>query len=354
MPAEPRITLLGPQRDPRLPQVVRARGLRSGRFAMVTAGWRDRENDDTLLSELLGGRTVNLQLWTRMQQLWEEDPELDAADRERRRVLTELQELYVIGLQQSVEAVHRITEHRPRVPAVREAALEDVLSILRSLDERHLERVNDVHQTFYERYQPQHRPAVVRGRFAVGQLIAGCDAVVIPGGHVGVLLGALHLFNLGPALGYVHEEEQPDGSVVGSPRVYRPVIAWGAGAMALTERVFLFHDFSVVAPGISELLMEGLCLTKGLIALPSAKDRLDLRDLPSTRSLVLRSAPLVPVLLDVGTQVVLGEDGRLPAGARVLGPDGRARKLAPEDPGGPQGAGEPQDDEPAPDQEEPA
>lgn len=329
MPAEPRITLLGPQRDPRLPQVRRALGLREARFATITAGWRDRESDDGLLVELLGGNTVNLHLWTRMQQLWEADPELDHADRERRRRLTEMQELYVIGLQQAVEAVHRITARKPVLPEIQEMALADVLDILRDMDERHRQRVEEVHLEFYERYQPQHRPAVLEGRARVGQLIADCDAVVIPGGHVGVLLGAMHIFNVAPALAYPHEQEREDGSVVRTPRVYRPVLAWGAGAMALTERVFLFHDFSVVNPGISELLMDGMGLTQGLIALPNAKDRIDLNNLPSTRSLAGRCAPRVPVLLDAGARVTLTEDGELPESgtARVLTEDGRAVRL---------------------------
>ncbi|WP_158288543.1 hypothetical protein [Ornithinimicrobium flavum] len=138
----------------------------------------------------------------------------------------------------------------------------------------------------------------------------------------------MHIFNLAPALAAPHEEEQ-DGEVVTTARVYRPVLAWGAGAMALTERVVLFHDFSVVAPGISELLMDGMGLTRGLVAFPNAKDRLDLTDLPSTRSLVSRCTPRVPVLLDEGAQVTLTADGELPGTgkARVLTADGRATKL---------------------------
>lgn len=331
MPGEPRITLLGPQRNPRLPKVRRDLGLRTTRFATITAGWRDREGDDELLSELLGGDTINLQLWTRMQQVWEADPELEKADRRRRRVLTEMQELYVIGLQQAVEGVHRITARTPRLPELQQLALDDTLEILRDMDERHRRRVSEVHLEFYERYQPQHRDHVAAARIRVGQLIAECGAVAIPGGHVGVLLGALHLFNLAPALGYPHKVEQEDGTVVTTPRLYRPVLAWGAGAMALTERVFLYHDFAVVHPGISEVLMDGIGLTRGLVALPSAKDRINLKDVPSSRSFARRMAPRVALLLDEGARVTLTQDGELPAsGMRILTQDGHARKVVAE------------------------
>lgn len=316
MHTDPRITLLGPQRNPRLKQVVRSLGLRDSRFATITAGWRDREGEDDLLNELLGQQTVNLRLWALMQRLWEADPELEAADRERRLVLSEMQRLYVIGLEQAVETLYRLRAHKARAPWVKEQALADTLQVLRELDDTHVERVAEVHEVFYQRLEPHHRPAVVEARARVGGLIADCDAVVIPGGHVGVLLGALHIFNLAPAMA---SPAPTDGT---GPRLYRPVIAWGAGAMALTERVLLFYDNSVSSPGVSEVLMDGLGLTRGLVALPSAKDRLDVKDRLRMRTLAERSAPRVPLPLDEGAMVTLTPDGRLPEGARVVGTDG--------------------------------
>lgn len=330
MPTDPRITLLGPQRTPLLRQVVESLGLKGARFATITAGWQDRESEDDLLNELLDHRTVNLGLWALMQRLWEADPELAAADRERRQVLGEMQALYLLGVEQAAEALIRLRDYEPRYPGVKEVALSDTMSVMRELDERHVERVAEVHEEFYARVEPQHRPAVQQVRAHVGQLIADCDAVVIPGGHVGVLLGALHIFNLAPALA---SPRPPASADQAAPAVYRPVIAWGAGAMALTERVLLFYDNSVTSPGVSEVLMNGLALTHGLVALPSAKDRLDIRNKDRMAALVVRSAPRVPLLLDEGVSVTLTADGRLPDGAPVVGEDGsptRYRSTAPD------------------------
>lgn len=321
--AAARITFLGPQRNPRVPHVVRHLGLRGKRFGMITAGWRDRESEDGLLGDLLGGNTVNLRLWGLMQQLWEADPELAAADQRRRTVHTEMQELYLIGLEQAKEAINKIYAHDPRAPRVVDEALADVIDVIRGLDERHLERVAELNQTFYDRYQPQHRDAVVAARFRVGRVVAGCDAIAITGGHVGVLMGALHVFNLGPALA-----SPPDPDTVADaddppvPTLLRPVLAWGAGAMALTERVLLFYDRSVTSPGVSELLMEGLGLTRGIVALPSPKDRLAMKDKRRLSLLARRAAPRRPLLLDERAAVTLTADGRLPDDARVLGLDG--------------------------------
>ena len=320
--SDPRITLLGPQREPRLEQVMDGLGLRGARVATITAGWRDREAEDGMLTDLLGGRALNLRLWERMQQMWEADPELARADVARRRVLTEMQELYLIGLQHAVEALDRIRAHEPRDQAVQQMAVEDTLRILRELDERHVARVSELHEEFYATYAPQHREVVVRGRTEVARLVAECDAVVITGGHVGVLLGALHIFNLAPVLAYAVPDPGQDSSGAVHARVRRPVVAWGAGAMALTERVLLFYDDSVVAPGVAEVLMDGLGLTRGLVALPSARDRLDAKNSARMHTLASRCFPRLPLPLDAGDQVTLTAEGRVPRGARVIGDQG--------------------------------
>lgn len=317
---DPRISLLGPQREPRLEAVITGLGLAPARVATVTAGWRDREAEDEVLDGLLGGRSVNLRLWQRMQQMWDSDPELAQADVQRRRVLTEMQELYLIGLQQAVEGLARIRAHQPRDRGVQELAVEDTLRIMRQLDESHVARVAELHDEFYATYEPQHRDVVVEGRRQVAAIVQECDAVVITGGHVGVLLGALHIFNLAPVLAYAVDDPTDERGM--HARVRRPVIAWGAGAMALTERVLLFYDDSVVAPGVAEMLMNGLGLTRGLIALPSARDRLELKNADRMRTLASRCAPRLPLLLDAGDQVTLTPDGRIPRGARVVGDQG--------------------------------
>jgi hypothetical protein len=345
--ADPRITLLGPQREPRVPKVAERLGLRGRRFATITAGWRDREVEDELLAELLGGNTVNLRLWGLMQQVWERDPELAEGDRRRRVIHTEMQELYLIGLEQAAEAIRRIREHTPRDERVAEMAVEDVLEVMRALDARHLERVADLTHTFYARYQPQHRDAVVDGRFRVGRAIADCEAIAITGGHVGVLMGALHLFNLAPALA----APAVGAPVPGPPVLLRPVLAWGAGAMALTERVLLFHDHAVSGPPVSELLMSGLGLTRGIVALPSPKDRLDMRNPGRMAVLARRAAPRHALLLEEGVDVTLTSRGCLPAGVRVLDRNGTVVTYQPQDgpdtaaPGTPEPEPEPQGQE---------
>ncbi|MGO0575797.1 hypothetical protein [Ornithinimicrobium panacihumi] len=314
------ITLLGPQRNPRLRSVISTLDLEGRHFATITAGWRDREDEDALLVEELGGRTTNLLLWNLMQQVWEADPELARADRERRTRMGELQSLYLIGVEQAAAGLQRIHGHQGSDELIREIAVRDAFAIIRDMDERHLARVEELHHDYFDRYQPQHRDAVAHARYLVGEAINGTDAVVITGGHVGVLLGAMHLFNIGPALAGM--DADVEGRAVSTPNLYRPIIAWGAGAMVLTERVLLFYDNSVTSPGVSEMLMRGLGLTRGIVALPSARDRLDLKDSLRMRLLAERCRPATPLLLDEHAEVTLRPDGTLPPGARMVAPDG--------------------------------
>ncbi|HKJ12771.1 MAG TPA: hypothetical protein VJ976_10350 [Ornithinimicrobium sp.] len=305
MPTDAHITLLGPQRTPRLGQVVAALGLSDARFGTINAGWREREPDDELLSETLNHNTVNLRLWHRMQQVWESDPELAQADAERRRVIEEMQELYLLGLDHALCALLELQSHAPRHPRVRETAIQDAEAIVRDLDRRHLLRIDQAYGEFWDRWRPHERDSTARAREAVARDLAQTQAVVITGGHVGVLLGALHLFNIGPSLDV-------------------PVIAWGAGAMVLTERVVLFHDRAAHGPAVAELYGTGLGLVRDTVALPSPRERLSLGDRHRMGLLARRFQPAQALLLGSGVSVHIGYDGRLPSGAPVLLADGSA------------------------------
>ena len=108
------VTLLGPQRTPRVDGVLASLGLTGARAAVINAGWREREPEDELLVGLAGGNAVNLRLWHRMQEVWDADPEFAAADRTRRVVLEEMQDLYVIALDHVIDALHAMRGRAPR------------------------------------------------------------------------------------------------------------------------------------------------------------------------------------------------------------------------------------------------
>jgi hypothetical protein len=301
-----RVTLLGPQRRPTLDSVVASLSL-DGPFATITAGWQEREQDDGELSERLGRRDVNLLLYRRWLDVLERDPEFAAADRRLRAVLEEMQDIYLLRLDYAMRAVYAV-QRRNGDDEIRDGALTDAIASVRELDAAHLHRVSEVRLEFYQARQPHNRPVIAEHRDEVSRLLGDAAALVLAGGHVGVLADVLHLFNVAAAL-------------------RSPVIAWSAGAMALTDRIVLFNDRAPQGPGHPEGYGSGLSLLRNLVLLPHARARLLLDDAPRMAIFARRFAPARCILLETGTRIDTDGDGGCPPDARVLAEDGRVTSL---------------------------
>ena len=82
-----------------------------------------------------------------------------------------------------------------------------------------------------------------------------------------------------------------------------PVIAWSAGAMAVSERVVLFHDSPPQGAGNPEVLDAGLGLGRQLVALPHARRRLRLGDPLRVSLFARRFAPSTCAVLEEGARL---------------------------------------------------
>ena len=196
-----RVILLGPQRRPTVDAVARSLGLPGpgNQVATITAGWQEREPDDQELSTLLGARAVNLSLYRRWLDVQDRDPQYAAAERELAGTLAELQDLYLLRLDYALQAVYAV--QRRSGPALGGEALAEAVAAVRELDAAHLRRVDNVRGEFFQRLPPHDRPVIAGHRAAVAGILGEAGALVIAGGHVGVLAEVLHLFNVAAALG---------------------------------------------------------------------------------------------------------------------------------------------------------
>ena len=311
-----RIILLGPQRRPTVDTAVRllatlrepADRPADGPVATVNAGWLEREADDGELSRVLGGRDVNLRLYQRWLDVQERDPEYVAGERRLSAILAELADLYLLRLDHALEAVYAL-QRREDGDRLRSEAVFDAVGAVRELDAAHLRRVNEARLEFFDRLRPHDRPVIAEHRAAVADVLGSASVLILAGGHVGVLADVLHLFNVAAAL---------NGA---------PVIAWSAGAMALTDRIVLFHDRAPQGPGHPEVWGSGLSVVRDVVLLPHARARLLLDDAPRMAVLARRFAPARCVPLEAGTRLEPGADGSWPAGTRVLGEDGHVSAL---------------------------
>ncbi len=315
----PTLTLLGPQRRrPTLDAAVGRLGAASppgggaSRIAAVTAGWQEREAEIEEMREHLSSPVVDLRLHRRCEQAFSEDPELFHAHRARQDRLRSMHRLYRYRLDFALEPARDLLR-RAGDAELLEPEKESAIAAIRALDRQYLRRIAEVHRAFEQAHPPGRHPALERQRAEVAAILDDSAALLIAGGHVAVLVNRLRLFRFA---------ELAAG---------KPIIAWSAGAMALGERIVLFHDSPPQGAGNAEVLDLGLGLIPGLLPLPHAERRLRLDDPFRVELFARRFAPDVCLLLDDGDAVTL--DGRRwqPAGAvaaRRLTPGGRVEELA--------------------------
>lgn len=305
------VTLLGPQRlAPMLGEVVADLGL-DGPLAVITAGWQEREREDEELLSHLGGRGVNLSLYHRALDVFLDDSELAEAISRRQRKLKDLQEMYRLRLGHALDVVREL-HHRTAVSTeIVVWSAQRAMAAVRELDAEHLEHQQEVHQSFRELWQPRQRPALVRHCAEVAEIMDRCQGVLIAGGHVAVLLNRLRLFGL--------------ADLVAGKRI----IAWSAGAMALSQRVVLFHDSPPQGRGYAEVLESGLGLTTGVIPFPNARHRLNLGDPDRVTLISRRFEPDLCLAMNEGARLDWnGERGWQPVSRIVrLGLDGQTEAL---------------------------
>jgi hypothetical protein len=288
------VFVLGPQRH--VPLVREALALIEGAdesapVALCSAGWEERELEHDELQDHVCRPVVNLEVFARVETIYREDAELHHAVRARHDRMRRLQALHQHRLAHAVEAARGLT-------AIPDAALDlaaderlDAIEAIRTLDRAHLDRLRSLHQAFWDEWRPAERPSVARHREELRGVLRPCTALCIAGGHVAILLNRLRL------LGVL--DLCPD----------LPVVAWSAGAMALSNRVILFHDSPPQGPGYVEVFEAGLGLIGGLVPLPHARHRLRLDDPERVSLLAERFAPDACAVLS-GGEMLAWDQGR--------------------------------------------
>ena len=285
------VLLLGPQfRAPNLREALGSAGLQ-GPVVTVTAGWQEREGELGALEEHLGQRARDLRLYERTEAVFARDPELHAAYRARQNELRRLQDLYRIRLDHAKAAARELLRAEDDSPAARRAR-RSAIAALRRLDAEHLRDIRVLHGRFEQRWSSGQRPVLAAQRAELERMVDTAGLVCIAGGHVAVLLNRLRLFGLGHALRA------------------RALAAWSAGAMALAERVVLFHDHPPQGAGNAELFDAGLALVRGAVFLPHAATRLATSDPHRLALFARRMAPADCYTLDDGSRL-LWRRGRL-------------------------------------------
>ena len=282
-----KVVLLGPR--PVLAPVLSELGVR-GRVAFVNAGHQDAEADDAALVAAIGLPSTNLRLHARAAEVFEGDPDFTAAYHARQHRFRNIQSFYRVRLEKTDEAARMISVRYVEPDLLEQ---EDRVSVaqLRQLDDDHLERCTALRAAFHAHWRLAERPIIARHRAEIAAELATAEALVIAGGHVASLFNRMKMFDvLALAKG-------------------KPVIAWSAGAMVLTDRIVLFHDFPPYGSDIAQVLDAGFGLAPGIVVLPDPRRRVRLDDKFGIARFARRMQPATCVAMDHHTQIVF-EDGK--------------------------------------------
>jgi hypothetical protein len=278
------VLILGPQfRAPNLRDALGRAGI-EGPLAAVTAGWQEREGELDALERHLGQPVRDLRLYERAEAVFAQDGELHAAYRARQNELRRMQDLYRLRLDHAKAALREVMQAQDGSAAARRA-LGAAFRALRLLDDGHLRELRAAHARFERSWSAERHPLLANQRLDIERIVAAAGAICIAGGHVAVLLNRLRLFGVRHALRS------------------RPIVAWSAGAMAISERVVLFHDHPPQGAGNAEVFESGLGLVPAAVFLPHAASRLALADRDRVALLARRFAPAVGYTLDDGDEL---------------------------------------------------
>ncbi|MDB4936690.1 MAG: hypothetical protein JWP87_3662 [Labilithrix sp.] len=300
----PAIVLLGAQRyDPTLGDAIKELGV-TGKIATITAGWQEREDDDEDLKEHLQGRAINLALHARGEDVFRKDKELLSAHRERQTLLRHRQDFYRVRLEHALDAQH-VIDQRAAPDDILEDEARTSIDAIRNIDALHLDRCTRDRREFDARYRPLERPAIAEHRAQLAAILDDCEAIAISGGHVASLLNRLRLFGIAD---FAHG---------------KTIFAWCAGAMAISERVVLFHDSPPQGPGAAEVLDAGLGFVGDVVVLPQPEFRLRLGDRARLKVMVRRFAPATCIAMPARSRVTWLRTGpTAPYGAFAIRDDG--------------------------------
>ena len=223
----------------------------------------------------------------------------------------ELTGLFRIRLDHAMNGVYAVQHQIPSHPArahqsAAYRALHDAVAGVRAIDQWYVAELDRLYLELEVEGGVNTSEVIGWHRAEIRTLQNDCVAWVLPGGNIRTLMSVLRLF-----------------AVTIPPEV--PVIGWSAGAMALTERIAIFHDYGPDGARETELFDTGLGRVRGLVAFPHARRRLRMDAPDRLGILAMRFAPAQCVLLDDGVILDIGPDGLIPDVARRVGGDGLIR-----------------------------
>ena len=293
--------LLGPQRPTiNLGEAIASSSFAPRSLAVVSAAWQEAENDIDDVRAAVGLPLTDLELYSRAEQLFADEPRIEAAYRLRQDKLKEQQRLYRLRLRPLAEAARQTLEAEGDAEMIA-AEQRHAVAQLRALDRHHLGRTEAIHLDFEQRINAATEPSIARHVAEIRTLLDAHDGLLMTGGNIIVLLNRMRLFGLREFL------------------ATKAIVAWSAGAMVLADRIVLYHDRMPQGEREPEVFGRGLGLAPRHVFLPDPSRRLQTADRLRIGLMSRRFAPETCLTLDSGSSVEM-------AGGRILSTE-QARRV---------------------------
>ena len=290
------IHVLGPQ-DP-IPNIADALKIHCppGPVALISAGWRHDEDDIASLTRDIDREIYHLPLYEWFDELGGAEPELSGLHRMRRKQILAFKKVYHIQLQAALETWDNIRRLHRSKPSLYEEDEQLACQYLQEVDRNCLHRLEQIRADFTAIQQPWLHESVLPIFEEIAFTLSRCKSVIITGGHAAILRNRLMFFGLQNLL----HEFVDDGN---------HIYAWSAGAMALSNRMVLYHDDPPWGNGYPEVMDYGLGLLDQVIFFPHAKARLDLSDPSRIERLARRFSPDSCICIENGAHLIFTEFG---------------------------------------------
>lgn len=286
----PKRILLGPQRpSANLREVLTAAALPEGPVGVISAGWQEGEGELDDLSQLIQNPLVELNLYHRADNIFSADKAFQSVYRQRQDRLQELQKLYRTRLRHLMIAARQIRRQKVTSGLIA-AEQQHAISQVRALDTHLLSSVETIYSQYAEALKPSSSALLTEQIQEIESVLENCASIVIPGGNVLVLLNRLQLFEMQHM---IHS---------------RHVVAWSAGAMALSDIIVLYHDRVPLGRRDPEVLGPGLGIVSGHLFLPDSKKRLQVKDRVRISLFSQRFAPVKCVTLNSGSSIYFDDE----------------------------------------------
>ncbi|MEC7987889.1 MAG: Type 1 glutamine amidotransferase-like domain-containing protein [Myxococcota bacterium] len=305
----PKIHILGPQRDhPNLAQVVE-KYLPDAKLAVISAGWRHEESELKPMARDLRRPLSLLPLYQWFDELGQQEPELSKEHSDRQKRIKAYKKIYRKKLHLHLEYLAFIEIKWKKQPSLYGEDHQEALDEIHKIDQEALQRLERIRSHFPNLQKPWKHPSAKPLHEEIRSTLEKCDGLIIAGGHVAILRNRMFFFGLPDLL----REFLDKG---------KQIVCWSAGAMAMCEQIVLYYDDPPEGVGVAEILDTGMGILPNTTFFPHAAQRLRLNDSNRVRALVQRFHTQRCITLEVGTHLLYENGtyhnlGRLSAAAQM-------------------------------------